>query len=134
MSSFDSDLADGGLLPGMITSGLTQALGYEVAAFVRTTDELQEISRFQPFPAAEASSPGASLYIGFLGEKLSPDAVDKVLSFRTPVDDFHVHGREIYWLCRIRSSELGFSLARLEKALGVQGTFRNRPRSASWRG
>jgi hypothetical protein len=47
------------------------------------------------------------------------------MAFRTPVDDFHIHQREIYWLCRVRSSESEFSLARLEKALRIQATFRN---------
>ena len=51
--------------------------------------------------------------------------VVKMDHLRTAVDEFHLHQREIYWLCRIRSSESEFSLARLEKALGVQATFRN---------
>lgn len=46
------------------------------------------------------------------------------MSFKTAVDDFHIHGREIYWLCRIRSSDSDFSLAKLEKVLGKQATFR----------
>ena len=65
------------------------------------------------------------MYIGFIEEKLDLKAQRTVMSFRTKVDDFCVHGSEIYWLCRIRSSESEFSLARLEKAIGMKATFRN---------
>jgi len=68
---------------------------------------------------------GATIYIGFVAQPLSLDAKQEVMAFRTPVDDFHLHRCEIYWACRTRSSDSNFSLARLEKALGMQATFRN---------
>jgi uncharacterized protein (DUF1697 family) len=43
---------------------------------------------------------------------------------RTSIDDFHVNGREMYWLCRKKQSESTFSNARFEKALGGRATFR----------
>jgi len=122
---FTSALTDTHLLEENISGELREALGYAVTAFIRTPAELSEIARYRPFPDANMEAAGASLYIGFLAEPLPPEAQQKVMSFQTQVDYFHVPGREIYWLCRIRSSESAFSLARLEKALGVQATFRN---------
>jgi uncharacterized protein (DUF1697 family) len=70
-------------------------------------------------------APSTTRYVAFLANPIDRKAEGKLLSFRTDVDDFRVHGREIYWLCRIRSRESEFSLARLEKELGIQPTFRN---------
>jgi hypothetical protein len=47
------------------------------------------------------------------------------MTFRSEVDDFHVHGREVYWLCRTKMSESAFSGALLEKAMGMTATIRN---------
>ena len=47
------------------------------------------------------------------------------MALRTPADDFHVHEREIYWLCRTRISESAFSGGLLEKTIGLPATMRN---------
>jgi len=46
------------------------------------------------------------------------------MALRTDIDDFHAHGREIYWLCRRKQSESAFSNAVLEKTLGRPSTLR----------
>jgi len=46
-------------------------------------------------------------------------------AFGFHVDTFRVHGREVYWLCRTKTSESAFSGAVLEKALGMPATLRN---------
>ena len=46
------------------------------------------------------------------------------MSLRTAVDDFHIHGREIYWLCKKKQSESKVSNAAIEKALKVKSTLR----------
>jgi len=104
-----------------IAAHLQTELGYEVATFLRTVPELTAIAEYQPFPRAKAGT----LYIGFLAEALDPAAQEAVYAFRSAVDDFQVHERELYWLCRLPSRESKFSLARLERALGIQATFRN---------
>jgi hypothetical protein len=42
---------------------------------------------------------------------------------RTPIDDFHVNGREMYWLCSTMQSNSTFANARFEKALERQAAF-----------
>ena len=48
----------------------------------------------------------------------------KLLALRTDIDDFRVHGREVYWSCLRKQSESKFSNAALEKALGRPSTLR----------
>jgi hypothetical protein len=46
------------------------------------------------------------------------------MGLRTDIDDFAVHGREVYWLCQKGQSESTFSNVRFEKQVGVRATFR----------
>ena len=102
-------------------------LGYAVATFIRSTSELAEVANYKPFPESELSAAGNSLYIGFMAASPSEAAKQKLLAQTLKMDDFHLHGREVYWLCRAKSfSESEFSGARLEKTLGMPATLRNR--------
>ena len=83
------------------------------------------IADYKPFPDEELKADGNVLYIAFLADKPGDEAKQKVLSLATEVDEFHVHGRELYWLCRKKISESEVSGALLAKALGVQTTLRN---------
>jgi uncharacterized protein (DUF1697 family) len=46
------------------------------------------------------------------------------MALQTEIDDFHIHGREVYWLCRKKQSESRFSNALFEKRLKFPATFR----------
>jgi hypothetical protein len=46
------------------------------------------------------------------------------MTYKNEIDDFHVHGREVYWLCQIKQSESKFSNAAFEKIIGRRATFR----------
>jgi uncharacterized protein (DUF1697 family) len=120
---FDAAEPDKKALERQIEESLQAALGYEVATFIRTTAELGEIVRYQPFKEPDADS--YNLYIAFLAEPPGEATQHKLLSFTTEIDEFHVNGREVYWLCRKRMSESQFSGALLEKTLGLPATMRN---------
>jgi uncharacterized protein (DUF1697 family) len=66
-----------------------------------------------------------SIYIGFLAAKPSKESHAKLMSHRTKVDDFHVNGREVYWMSKTHMSDSPFLRVGLEKALGVKVTVRN---------
>lgn len=108
-----------------IESSLEQALGYQVATFLRTTDELAAVARYKPFADGELEADGNVLYVAFLSDEPGAEATRKLLSFADEVDDFHVRGREVYWLSRKKVGESKFSGALLEKTLGAQATVRN---------
>ena len=124
---FDSPFKDkdAQALERHIEQHLKQALGYEVATFLRTPAELAAVAAYAPFAAAELAAEGNSLYVAFTSATPAQEAQRKLLACKTDVDEFHVHGREAYWLCRIRSSDSTFSGARLEKTLGMPATMRN---------
>ena len=107
---------------GGLRAGKT--LGSPVATFLRTPAELAAVAAQRPFPDEDLGE-AHGVYVGFLKEPLSTERHDLVHGFRTPTDEFAVSGREVWWLCRIRSSESEVSGARLEKALGLSATFRN---------
>jgi uncharacterized protein (DUF1697 family) len=110
-------------LEKQIEASLLAGLGYEVATFLRTEDELAALAEYQPFPPAQLAQ-AATLNVAFLAEPLEGDAEAKLMALRTDIDDFQVHGREIFWLCRKKQSESTFSNAVLEKALRRQATLR----------
>ena len=122
---FDSKSASAASLERKIEKHLLQSLGYEVATFIRSLRELGEIAGYRPFPEADMEADSNTVYIGFLGTSPTKEAEQKLVSAATPVDDFHVCGTEVYWLCRTGFSESLFSGARLEKYLGMNTTLRN---------
>jgi uncharacterized protein (DUF1697 family) len=93
-----------------------------VATFLRTPAELSAVARRSPF--AEGTD-AANLYVGFLAEGPPAAAVRALRACASPIDDFRVVGREVYWLCRTSFSRSDFSGAKIEKLLGAATTLRN---------
>ncbi|OAI42987.1 hypothetical protein AYO41_03130 [Verrucomicrobia bacterium SCGC AG-212-E04] len=122
---FRSRSSDAAALEVKIAASLHKSLGYAVQTFLRTDAELASIARHPSFPAAEIATAGYVMHIGFISSKLHAEARQKLLGQQSEYDKFHVHDREIYWLCRGRSSDSKYSGGLLEKILGVPATFRN---------
>jgi uncharacterized protein (DUF1697 family) len=107
----------------MIETNLKEALGYDVATFTRSLEEISEIARYRPFPKI---GDGSRIYIAFLHDRPAKAVITKLMSLQSEFDNFRFHGRELFWLCRARfSSESPFSGPLLEKTLGVKTTVRN---------
>ena len=120
---FAADDPDAAALQEQIESELQQALGYAVATFLRTDAEVAAIARHQPFPAPVLAAAGA-LNVAILAEPLSAAEAQLLMTLKTAIDDFHVHGREVYWLCQAKQSESTFSNTRFERTLRKQTTLR----------
>ena len=118
---FESRARDIAALERKIEAHLKKALGYEVATFIRSTAELAAVAAHDPFP--DRADP--VVYVAFLKEAPAEEARAKLMSYRSEDDDFHVRGREIYWLPGGRVSDSKFSGAVLEKAIRLPGTMRN---------
>jgi uncharacterized protein (DUF1697 family) len=118
---FETRSRGGRPLEARIEAHLRASLGYDVATFLRTADELRAIARHPAFEPADAV--GGTVYVTFVGSPVSRAAVAAVAALRSASDDFHVNGREIYWLRRNRDS--AFTGNGLEKAIGMPGTMRN---------
>lgn len=122
---FESKSTNVKTLERKIEQRLQAALGYEVATFVRSTAELSEIARHQPFARGDGDTSGATIYVMFLAEALDKVSEKALMSIGTALDELAVHRREIYWRCRAKFGESAFSPGRMEKTLKIKATCRN---------
>ncbi|HYW13408.1 MAG TPA: DUF1697 domain-containing protein [Longimicrobium sp.] len=106
-----------------IEAGLKEGLGYEVETFIRTPAELDAVTKYRPFGD---DADGVTMYVNFVYEPLSDEAVKRLESLRTEVDEFHAHGREYYWLARKKISESLVTGPMITRAIGkLPSTNRN---------
>jgi uncharacterized protein (DUF1697 family) len=115
---FDTRATDAAKLEARIEKHLRAALGYDVATFIRTPAELARV-------AAQVEPGGHTLYVCFTKGKPARAACEKLAGYNNDIDEFEVHGREVYWLCRKNMSETKFTGALLEKIIGMPATARN---------
>lgn len=120
---FDARSDDARALQQRIGDCLRDGLGYDVVTILRSQAEIEAIARYKPFNDAQLAS-AAAFNVGFFAEALGAEARKVVSGLQTGIDDLHVRGREIYWLCKVRQLDSTFSAARLEKTLKVPATFR----------
>jgi uncharacterized protein (DUF1697 family) len=120
---FESRLKGDRALEEKIEKKLKEVLGYEVATFVRTDAEAAAVAEYKPFKKSQLDAAGA-LNVAFLSEPLDAVARKKLMGLKTDMDDFHVHEREVYWLCLKGQSESTFSNVLFEKTVGRKTTFR----------
>jgi uncharacterized protein (DUF1697 family) len=121
---FASSSKDIRALQQKIEKQLLRSLGYEVKTFLRTVAEVAAVAGYKPFNKAQLSS-AAALNVAFLADPLSAEAARSVMALKTDIDAFHVHGREVYWLCQTKQSDSRFSNTRFEKMLNTRATWRN---------
>jgi uncharacterized protein (DUF1697 family) len=120
---FTTSAKNDAALERKIEAHLGKAMGYEVKTFLRSEAELAAIARYKPFdePRMQAA---LTLSVAFLAAPLDAAAQNLLAAMRTDADDFHVHGREMYWLCTRKQTESKFSNARFERTLKLRATFR----------
>jgi uncharacterized protein (DUF1697 family) len=118
---FETKAAPDEKLEQKIEKVLEKTLGYEVGAFVRSIEEIHAISVYQPF-SPEDMKTATVVNVGFLHKAA---AEDQIKPYETEVDAFHAHGREAYWLCRIRQNESKVPFKKFEKSIGSSSTWRN---------
>jgi uncharacterized protein (DUF1697 family) len=122
---FTTPSLDARELEPRIEQHLRAALGYEVATFLRTPAEVAAAAAYDAFPGAGAGGSDYPVYVVFT--RTRPEAADErtLLSYANEIDDFRVHGREIYWAARRGMGKSTFSGARLEKIIRMPATARN---------
>jgi uncharacterized protein (DUF1697 family) len=121
---FDTKAAPDQKLEEKIEKHLEKALGYKVSTFVRSIEEIQAVSVYAPF-SSEAVKAAHVISVGFLRDKLSESGIEQVMTFRSDVDDFQVHGREAYWLCKVSQIDTKVNAKKFERALVGPVTWRN---------
>ena len=122
---FTAPGAAGPRLEGKLAAALEAALGYPVPVFVRSGPELVAVAAHEPFPPAMVQEARA-IHVLFLAQPATPAFTRGLTAYRNAEDEFHVRGREAWWLCRTRITESPFGKAPAERRLGVTWTARNR--------
>ncbi len=106
-----------------VEAGLEEALGYDVATFLRSAKEVAAIAARDPFDAAAIKRSKGKPQVVLLGRKPSAKA-KKALEEITPDGDLMVvEGRELHWLPTVGLSETDLDTKALDAALG-KGTTR----------
>lgn len=120
---FEPRRADEAALRPKIETALRAALGYEVHTFLRTDAEVAAVARCEPFTAEERAD-AAALNVAFLHEPPGDAAREALERWPSEIDVLRVHGREVYWLCRMRQSDSKFSNVTLERVIKGRATLR----------
>ena len=116
---------DAAELEQRIEKKLRTALSYEVPTFLRTPEELAAIVAFRPFPTAELDAAGHTLHVCFLRQPPTQAAGRLLASMQTKMDEFRVRGRELYWLCRGKTTDSLVQWRVVDKSLAAPSTMRN---------
>ena len=122
---FESKSVNIDLMKKKIETELEKSLGYKVASFIRTINELEQIAEYKPFKASELKNGNNSLYISFLDMQPTKENQIKVKALQDDANEFHFNNIEMYWLCRKNFSDSGITGKKLEKTLGMETTVRN---------
>ncbi len=112
-------------LEAKIENHLLKSLGYEVSTHLRTTADLAAVAAAAPFPAPEMDNPAYTVHVGFLREPASAALMGELSEARSTMDDFHVSGREFYWLCRGKLTESLVPWQNVSRIDGARATLRN---------
>jgi uncharacterized protein (DUF1697 family) len=111
-------------LEKIIEKRLGEELGYELAAFIRTAPQLAKIANYKPFSPRKVNT-ASEFNIILLSDKLGKKLRQELMELGTDTNEFHIRGREIYWLRRKEKGKSAFSTIPFEKVLGKQFTTRS---------
>lgn len=112
-------------LTHVIEQHLVRSLGYGVATFLRSPDDLEAIARFETGAGTQGPVP-ASHYVMFLRGPASDSMRSQFADLCSEMDDFQFSGAEIHWLIQGKMSESPLFKGGLERATqGATTTTRN---------
>jgi uncharacterized protein (DUF1697 family) len=123
---FSTDTKDAGALVGEIERHLARELGYDVATFLRSPAQLNEIVAFDAVAGSAGGGTDHSVYVVLLRAPAPEEIRSSFAGLGTETDEFFVSGTEIYWQVRGKISDSPIFKTGLEQALhGLPTTTRN---------
>ena len=121
--AFESPEKDKKALAGKIERKLLKELGYEVAALLRTAEELEGLLRLDPFKGLK---PGAKVYVTLIAGELKEKPRFPQLSEKDGVKILGMNRADIFCQAlRLKGGRWGFPNAYIEKQFKVPATTRN---------
>ena len=106
-----------------LEAALDERLGYDVAVFLRSFEEVAAIAAREPFDAKAIARSKGKPQVQLLAKKPTAAARKAVLALAGPEDEMVFEGRELHWLPSTGLSETEVDLKAIDKALG-KGTMR----------
>jgi|SRR5680860_140956 len=101
-----------------IEKGLAEALGYEVAIFLRTASEITAIANHQPFAREATQASKGKLQVALLSAKPAARVRKDVLALATDADKLAFGDRELYWLPSGGTQDSALDFKAVERLLG----------------
>ena len=111
---------NGAELEAAVEAALTDALGFEVVAFVRAGPSIARIAEGHPFGGSDDL-----VQAGFLKKPATASARRALDELGDDANTVTTKGKEVYWLARAGVGRASVSGAAIEKALGAPTTFRS---------
>jgi uncharacterized protein (DUF1697 family) len=102
---------------------IASTFGLDIVAMARSSKQLADVMAHNPFLRPDAE-PGRQLHVAFLAEPPSAAAAKELDPKRSPPDELHLRGTEIYLWC---PNGMGKSkvMTGVERILGTPATVRN---------
>jgi uncharacterized protein (DUF1697 family) len=105
-------------LQARVEAGLADALGFEVAIFLRSARQVRAIAVHEPFDEAQLESSTGKLQVALLPDAPGKPARKEALALAGEEDPLAIRGRELYWLPKARMVESELDLRALESLVG----------------
>lgn len=106
-----------------VEAELDERLGFDVAVFLRSFEEVASIAAREPFDVKAIARSKGKPQVQLLARKPTAAAKKKVFALAGPDDEMAFEGRELHWLPSTGLSETEVDLKAIDKALG-KGTMR----------
>jgi uncharacterized protein (DUF1697 family) len=105
-------------IAALIEAGLQRALGYPVAAFVRSAAEIAEIAARRPFDEERVAASTGKLHVALLPHAPGRERARETLALAGDSDLLAFGERELYWLPSGRMIDSALDLRALERLVG----------------
>lgn len=107
-----------------IETGIEQTYGFRPSVIIRSSSDLRETIRRNPFAGRRGIDP-SRLLITFLASEPSPEARQKMLGIQADPEELRIEGREVYAYFPNGIGRAKLSPALIERTLKTPGTGRN---------
>ena len=107
-----------------IEKAIEQRFGFSTEVILRTTAELRDAVRRNPFAGRAGINP-KSLLVTFLGNAPTPEARDNAMKIKADPEEIRIEGRELYMYFPNGLARPKVSWMAVVKALKTTGTGRN---------
>lgn len=121
---FESEEIDRTRLQAQIETKIQQEYNFEVPVTLRSTRELQDIIKTNPF-AHEVASNSKAMYLTFLSAEPSEDGLSQLAQFPFKNEQYIIQGKEVYLIYPDGYGKTKLTNQVLEKKLNVSATTRN---------